>query len=73
MPGRDFEAFAADLIASGIAPQTPCTAVSSASSPDEQIHVATLGTLASADVGPAPVILLIGPEIAARSIKPMAR
>jgi len=63
MPGRDFETLAADLIASGIAPGTPATAVSSASTVNEQIHVATLGTLRSEDVGHAPVILLIGPSI----------
>jgi uroporphyrin-III C-methyltransferase len=63
MPGRDFEALAADLIASGIAPTTPCTAVSGASTPDEHVHVTTLGTLTSANVGPAPVILMIGPEV----------
>jgi uroporphyrin-III C-methyltransferase len=63
MPGRDFEALAQNLIASGIASTTPCTAVSRASTPDEHIHTTTLGQLASADVGPAPVILLIGPAI----------
>lgn len=69
MPGRDFEALAADLIASGIAATTPCTAVSSASTPDEHIYVATLGTLSTANVGPAPVILLIGPEIDSTKIR----
>ncbi|WP_245632199.1 uroporphyrinogen-III C-methyltransferase [Edaphobacter aggregans] len=64
MPGRHFEALAQDLIASGIPPTTPCTAVSKASTPNERIHTTTLATLASADVGPAPVILLIGPAIA---------
>lgn len=63
MPGRDFETLAADLIASGLAPTTPCTAVSRASTPDEHIHTTTLTQLSSADVGPAPVILLIGPAI----------
>ena len=63
MPGRDFETLAADLIASGIAAITPCTAVSRASTPDEHIHTTTLAELRSADVGPAPVILLIGPAI----------
>ena len=46
--------------------------VARASSPEEQVHVATLGTLSSANVGPAPVILLIGPEIAGSTIKPVA-
>jgi uroporphyrin-III C-methyltransferase len=64
MPGRNFEALAQDLIGSGIPPSTPCTAVSSASTPDEQIHTTTLAQLSNADVGPAPVILLIGPAIA---------
>jgi uroporphyrin-III C-methyltransferase len=64
MPGRDFETLAADLIASGISPTTPCTAVSSASTPHQHIHTTTLARLSNADVGPAPVILLIGPSIA---------
>lgn len=63
MPGRDFETLAQDLISSGIAPETPCTAVSRASTPGEQVHVTTLAQLSSADVGPAPVLLLIGPPI----------
>jgi uroporphyrin-III C-methyltransferase len=62
MPGRDFEALSQDLIASGIAPATSCIAVSSASTPNEQIHITTLAELSSSDVGPAPVILLIGPS-----------
>jgi uroporphyrin-III C-methyltransferase len=67
MPGRDFETLAQDLIASGISPTTPCTAVSRASTPDEHIHTTTLAQLASADVGPAPVILLVGPAIEPQS------
>jgi uroporphyrin-III C-methyltransferase len=63
MPGRDFETLAQGLIASGIAATTPCTAVSRASTPDEHIHTTTLAQLSSANVGPAPVILLIGPAI----------
>lgn len=63
MPGRNFEALAANLVSSGIAPDTPITAVSSASTANEQIHKATLGTLHSKDVGPAPVILLVGPSV----------
>ncbi len=63
MPGRDFETLAQDLISSGIAPSTPCTAVSRASTPQEHVHITTLDRLASADVGPAPVLLLVGPPI----------
>lgn len=63
MPGRDFAALAASLIESGIAPATPCAAVSKATAPDEQVIATTLGHLAAAQVGPAPVILLIGRAI----------
>ncbi|NYF80529.1 uroporphyrinogen-III C-methyltransferase [Granulicella arctica] len=63
MPGRDFAALSADLIASGIPPGTPCVAVSKATTPDEHICATTLVNLASAEVGPAPVILLIGHAI----------
>ncbi|MDE1175232.1 MAG: uroporphyrinogen-III C-methyltransferase [Edaphobacter sp.] len=72
MPGRDFEALAADLIASGIAPGTPATAVSRASTSEEQVHVATLETLRSSDVGPAPVILLVGPDVDKDAVRAIA-
>src|SRR5215469_11226247 len=42
MPGRDFESLAQDLISSSTPPETPCTAVSRASTIDEQLHHATL-------------------------------
>jgi uroporphyrin-III C-methyltransferase len=60
MPGRDFAALADDLMRSGIAPETPCVAVSRASTPEEHVAAATLETLRSVEVGPSPVILLIG-------------
>jgi uroporphyrin-III C-methyltransferase len=60
MPGRKFRALADDLIASGIAAETPCVAISKATTPDEQVHTTTVAQLEENDVGPAPVILLIG-------------
>ena len=63
MPGRRFRLLADELIASGIARDTPCVAVSKASSPDEQIHHTTLAGLTDEAVGPAPVLLLIGQAI----------
>ena len=63
MPGRNFRALADDLIASGIAPSTPCVAVSKATAPDEKVHSSTLANLNNDAVGPAPVILLIGHAI----------
>lgn len=63
MPGRNFRALADDLIGSGIAADTPCVAVSKASTPAEQVHAATLGSIQDAAIGPAPVILLVGHAI----------
>jgi len=63
MPGRRFRALADELIASGIAPATPCVAVSKATAPDECIHTTTLAALDDEAVGPAPVLLLIGNAI----------
>ncbi len=63
MPGRRFRLLAEELIAAGLPPGTPCVAVSRASTPEEQIHRATLATLTDDAVGPAPVILLIGDAI----------
>jgi len=63
MPGRNFAALAASLVASGIAPETPCVAVSKATTPAEQVTATTVADLATAEVGPAPVLLLIGKAI----------
>jgi uroporphyrin-III C-methyltransferase len=63
MPGRDFRALADDLIQSGIVPETPCVAVSKATTPDEHVHTTTLAHLNNNAVGPAPVVLLIGHAI----------
>jgi uroporphyrin-III C-methyltransferase len=66
MPGRNFALLAEDLIASGIAPHTPCVAVSKATTPEERTHRTSLAALATTDaeaIGPAPVLLLIGHAI----------
>jgi uroporphyrin-III C-methyltransferase len=63
MPGRRFRLLADDLIASGIAPDTSCVAVSKATTCDERVHATTLALIEDDDVGPAPVILLIGHAI----------
>jgi uroporphyrin-III C-methyltransferase len=63
MPGRDFRRLSADLIASGIPPETPVAAVSRGSTPEEEVTATTLGGLAETTPGPAPVILLIGDAI----------
>lgn len=63
MPGRRFRVLADELIGSGIRPETPCVAVSKASTPEEKVHRTTLAKLEDDTVGPAPVILLIGHAI----------
>jgi uroporphyrin-III C-methyltransferase len=63
MPGRRFRLLADELIAAGVPPETPVVAVSKASTPDESIHRARLGTIDDASVGPSPVLLLIGQAI----------
>jgi len=60
MPGRRFRLLADELIASGIDAQTPCVAVSKASTVEERVHSTTLAGLEDDAVGPAPVLLLIG-------------
>jgi uroporphyrin-III C-methyltransferase len=60
MPGRKFRALADDLIASGIVAETPCVAISKATTPEEQVLSTTLGQIEDEDVGLAPVILLVG-------------
>ncbi len=63
MPGRDFTALSASLIASGIPPETPVAAVSEATNPDQQITSTTLAELPRTQPGPAPLLLLIGHAI----------
>ncbi len=63
MPGRDFTALAASLIAAGIAPDTPIAAVSRASTPQQHVTSATVATLPQTQPGPAPLLLLIGRAI----------
>jgi uroporphyrin-III C-methyltransferase len=63
MPGRRFRLLADELIASGIAAQTPCVAVSKASTPEERVLRTTLASIDDDAVGPAPVLMLIGQAI----------
>ena len=63
MPGRDFGALANNLISAGIPSETPCIAVSKATSALQQVCPTILATLHEAAIGPAPVVLLIGRAI----------
>jgi uroporphyrin-III C-methyltransferase len=63
MPGRNFRLLADELVASGIDADTPCVAVSKASTAEEQVHRTTLKNIEGEAIGPAPVLLLIGRAI----------
>jgi uroporphyrin-III C-methyltransferase len=63
MPGRRFRVLADELIESGISPETPCVAVSKASTSEEHVHRSTLKQIEDEAIGPAPVVLLIGRAI----------
>lgn len=63
MPGRRFRQLATELIASGVPPETPCVAVSKASTAEEHVHRTMLKHIEDEAVGPAPVVLLVGRAI----------
>ena len=63
MPGRRVRELADELIASGVGGAVPCVAVSKATPPEQQVHWTTLAEIEDADLGPAPVLLLIGHAI----------
>jgi uroporphyrin-III C-methyltransferase len=70
MPGRRFGMLAEELRAAGIAGETPCVAVSKASTREERVTrttLAGLGGMEAEAVGEAPVILMIGWAIRAGS------
>ena len=73
MPGRNFDVLSADLIAAGIPAGTPCLAVSKATTPEEHICITTVEQLPHAEVGPAPLLLLIGSAIQPRFTSPQPR
>jgi len=60
MPGGHEDDLAHQLLDAGLAADTPCFVVASATRPDEQIVETTLGGLSGLDKLPAPAILLIG-------------
>lgn len=63
MPGRRIRLLADELIASSIPPETACIAVSKATTAEEHVVRTTLKEIGDTDVGPAPLLLLIGQAI----------
>jgi uroporphyrin-III C-methyltransferase/precorrin-2 dehydrogenase/sirohydrochlorin ferrochelatase len=60
MPGRDYESIARELRSAGLVPETPCLIVSQASTIEQKILRAELGSLAEVQEAPAPALLLVG-------------
>lgn len=60
MPGGHEDDLARQLVEAGVAAETSCFVVASASRPDEQVIETTLGELPRLQKLPAPAILLIG-------------
>ncbi len=60
MPGRDLASLSARLLASGLAAETPCAIIASATQEAEQIYITTVAGLAASPQLPAPRLLVIG-------------
>lgn len=60
MPGHDFEALRAQLLAAGLPSEIPAALVSRAASPDQSVECAKLSELNALPRVPAPSILLVG-------------
>jgi uroporphyrin-III C-methyltransferase/precorrin-2 dehydrogenase/sirohydrochlorin ferrochelatase len=74
MPGGHEDDLARQLIEAGLAPETSCFVVASASRPDEQVIETTLGDLPGLQKLPAPAILLIGTvRVKATAVGPTPR
>jgi uroporphyrin-III C-methyltransferase len=60
MPGRDLSALSVRLLGSGVAAETPCAIIASATQEGEQIHITTVANLASSPNLAAPRLLVVG-------------
>jgi uroporphyrin-III C-methyltransferase len=63
MPGSNYGQTAAQLLAAGMQPGTPCAIISRAASSQQRIHRTQVAELANAPLLPAPTLLLIGDAI----------
>jgi len=60
MPGYDYVSTTRQLVAAGLASNTPCAVISKATTPDQQVHHTTLQDLRFAPRLPSPTILVVG-------------
>jgi len=61
MPGDDYAHLSRELVDGGLMDHVPCTVVSRASLPGQQVLRTTLGALAHTEALPAPALLIVGP------------
>ena len=60
MPGHDLATLSARLLSSGVAGETPCAIIASATQEGEQVHITTVANLAASPNLDAPRLLVVG-------------
>jgi uroporphyrin-III C-methyltransferase / precorrin-2 dehydrogenase / sirohydrochlorin ferrochelatase len=60
MPGNDLALLTARLLSSGVAAETPCAIIASATQDVERLHITTVANLAASPDLPAPRLLVVG-------------
>jgi uroporphyrin-III C-methyltransferase len=60
MPGGGYQSLASQMLAAGLAPETPCLIVSNASRPTQQMLWTEIGRLAEVSPLEAPTLLIVG-------------
>ncbi len=64
MPGSDYARLTQELIAAGLASDTPCMVISHVAAKDQQVYRSTLSQIAEFPALPAPSLFLIGKTVA---------
>ena len=64
MPGRELRPLQRELVEAGVGPEVACCAISHAATPRQTFVASKLDELEKLVVGPAPLLLLIGPAMA---------
>ena len=60
MPGNDLASLSARLLASGVAAETPCAIIASATQESERVHLTTVANLVASPDLSAPRLLVVG-------------
>jgi uroporphyrin-III C-methyltransferase len=73
MPGHDFQALQARLLASGVLPDVPCAIIAGATSENEQVFVTKVNELGKAPRLHAPKLLVVGEVVRFANSKSLPR